>query len=152
MTDRVQTKKEALRRQGCLHSSPQDVVAPAFSNGKFFDSLDLAQVKYEMLRCVHLNGDSVSKAAQSFGFSRQAFYKALEAFQQAGMPGLMSKRRGPKQGHKLTEEILEFIAQQKLREPTLRPQQLSELISKKFGVLLHPSTIRRRLPRRQSER
>jgi len=149
MTERADAKSRALRQHGCLHNAPQEVTVPAFCSGKFFDPIDLAQVKYEMLRQVEVEGVSVSRTVKSFGFSRQAFYKALAAFQKEGMPALMSKPRGPKQGHKLTDEILAFIDQQRAKNPKLRPTDLTQIVFKEFGLSLTASTIRRGIMRRR---
>src|SRR5882672_107414 len=62
-----------------------------------------------MLRRVQSEGKSVTDAAANFGFSRPSFYQALSAFQQDGLAGLVPHKRGPKQAHKLTEEVLSFI-------------------------------------------
>ena len=76
------------------------------------------QVKYEMLRQVHIDNGSISESAQAFGFSRPSFYQAQAAFQQDGVFGLLPHKRGPQGGHKLTTEVMEFVAQQ--RSPILR--------------------------------
>jgi len=48
-----------------------------------------------------------------------AFYQAQSAFQQDGLAGLVPRKRGPKQAHKLTEEVLTFIEQVRQKEPLL---------------------------------
>ena len=52
----------------------------------------------------------VSDAAADFGFSRPSFYAARAAFQRAGLPGLLPQKRGPRQPHKLTDDVLAFLA------------------------------------------
>ena len=54
-------KRDALRQQGILNSHPRDVTHPLFQNSEFFDSGDLLQVKYEMLREVQVENKSVSR-------------------------------------------------------------------------------------------
>jgi hypothetical protein len=62
-------KESALRRHHALNPRPNAVRDPAFTSGNpFFDPRDLVQVKYEMLRRVREEGDSVSQAAAEFGF------------------------------------------------------------------------------------
>ena len=104
-------KTQALRRSGTLNLRPQDVHDELFREREFFDSRDLVQVKYEMLRRVSKEGHSISQAAASFGFSRPSFYQALTAFDTSGLAGLVPQKRGPKQGHKLTPQILGGCAQ-----------------------------------------
>ena len=65
---------------------------------------------YEMLRRVQADGNSITDAAASFGFSRPSFYQAQAAFEQDGLAGLVPRQRGPKQAHKLTDEVLAFIS------------------------------------------
>ena len=67
-------KTEALRHQGCLNPHPERVTGPLFDASDFFDSRDLVQVKYEMLRRVRAEGEPISESAAAFGFSRPSFY------------------------------------------------------------------------------
>ena len=102
-------KTRALRQEASLHPHPEQVTDELFSTQEFFDARDLVQVKYEMLRRVQSEGQTVSQAAANFGFSRPSFYQAQAAFQQGGLPALMPQKRGPKQAHKLTAEVLGFL-------------------------------------------
>jgi len=104
---RNDSKEKALRDCGALNTHP--VADPLFSDNDFFDSRDLVQVKYEMLRRVHKEGESVSRSATSFGFSRPSFYKSSGKFEREGITGLMPRKRGPRSGHKLTAEVLAFV-------------------------------------------
>ena len=116
-----------------------------FQNSNFFDPDDLLQVKYEMLRDVQVDRNSISEAARAFGFSRPSFYQAQSAFQQDGVSGLLPHKRGPQTGHKLTDEVMEFVAQQRSESPSLTPEQLAAAIQKRFRVQVHPRSIQRRL-------
>jgi transposase len=116
-----------------------------FLEEEFFDSQDLAQVKYEMLRRVRKEGAQVSQAAANFGFSRPSFYKAQEDFVREGLAGLIGKKRGPKGRHKLSTEILDFVAQRRLQDPSLRVAALLELIQETFGIGVHRRTLERAL-------
>lgn len=142
--DRKQ-KRQTLHRHGTLNPRPETVTHPLFQNSEFFDSDDLLQVKYEMLRQVHVDHESVSGASRSFGFSRPSFYQAESAFQQDGIAGLLPQKRGPRGGHKLTAEVMEFVAQQRSEDPSLTPEQIAEAIQKRFQVQVHPRSIQRRL-------
>ena len=104
-------KSLALRQQGCLNPHPERVTDELFQTREFFDPRDLIQVKYEMLRRVETEGLPVNRSAAAFGFSRPSFYQAQASFQQGGLPALMPQKRGPKQAHKLTAEVLAFIRQ-----------------------------------------
>src|ERR1035437_3999096 len=133
-----QQKRQSLRRHGTLNPHPEAVSHPLFHNSDFFDSDDLMQVKYEMLRQVHIDKGSISESAQAFGFSRPSFYQAQAALQQDGVFGLLPHRRGPQGGHKLTTEVMEFVAEQRSADSSLTPEQLAEAIQRRFRIQVHP--------------
>ena len=110
-------KHESLRQFGALNAAAEAVRDELFLGHEFFDPRDLVQVKYEMLRRVRIDGASVSQAARDFGFSRTAFYRALAVLEEQGLPGLIPRRPGPKQAHKLNDAVLEFLQRQKPAEP-----------------------------------
>lgn len=119
-----QQKRQSLRRHGTLNPHPEAVSHPLFHNSDFFDSDDLMQVKYEMLRQVHFDKGSISESAQAFGFSRPSFYQTQAALLQDGVFGLLPHRRGPQGGHKLTTEVMEFVAEQRSADSSLTPSNL----------------------------
>ena len=59
-------KQKALRQHGTLNPRPQDVRHHLFRGSEFFDPEDMIQVKYEMLRQVHVDKQPVSQAAHDF--------------------------------------------------------------------------------------
>jgi transposase len=154
MPDRTRQagKLEALSQQGTLNPRPQDVTHELFQNSNFFDPRDLVQVKYEMLRQVRIENQSVSQSARVFGFSRPSFYQAQSVFQQAGLAGLIPHKRGPRRAHKLTPEVLEFLQQARSAQPSLRFQELAQRVNERFGVLVHPRSIERQLLRQRERR
>jgi transposase len=148
-----QTDKQALLRQhGMLNPRPQDVRHPLFEGSDFFDRDDLVQVKYEMLRQVHVDRRPISQAAHDFGFSRPSFYQANSHFEQAGLLGLTPVKRGPRSGHKLTSKVMEFLLAAQKSEPSLNCTQLATLAQKKFDVQVHPRSIERQLLREKKRR
>ena len=54
-------KQAALRRGGMLNPRPQSVRHPLFQDSDFFDRDDIVQVKYEMLRQVHIDNRPISR-------------------------------------------------------------------------------------------
>ena len=142
------SKTRNLREHGALNPRPKQVRDPLFQQSEFFDPRDLVLVKYEMLRRVRTDGQSVAKAARTFGFSRVAFYQAMAAFRDQGLPGLLPKRRGPKHAHKLTESVLRFIDQKRAADSTLRAPALAAMIREQLGLSVHPRSIERALVRR----
>lgn len=140
-------KVQALRAQRCLNPRPEAVSDERFAALEFLDPRDLVQVKYEMVRRVRVDGDTVARSAQQFGFSRPSFYEAAAALDAGGLAGLVPARPGPRRAHKLTDEVLTFARERLTAEPGLRSTDLVELISERFGVRVHRRSIERALAR-----
>jgi transposase len=138
-------KLQALRRSGTLHPRAAKVQDRLFLEESFFDPQDLTQVKYEMLRRVQKDEMPISMVATSFGVSRPAFYKAQQDFAREGLAGLIARRRGPKQGHKLTGEVLAFVEHIRAQEPGVTTPELVRRIQKKFSIQVHRRTVERAL-------
>ncbi len=145
-------KLETLRQQGTLNPRPRDVSDELFQGSEFFDARDVVQVKYEMLRRVEKEGHPITEAAAAFGFSRPSFYQAQLAFEQGGIAGLVPHKRGPKQAHKLTSKIMDFLQQIRQEDPSLDSAELVGRVKKRFGVVVHSRTIERGLARHQKKR
>ena len=139
------SKLQALRQTNTLNPHPKEVRDPLFQEAAFFDPRDLTQVKYEMLRRVQKEDTPVSQAAAAFGFSRPSFYKAQEDFTREGLAGLIPRKRGPKWRRKLRPEILEFVEQLRLQEPSLKVAHLVQRIQQKFGLTVHRRSLERAL-------
>lgn len=140
-------KLQSLRELGAVYTSADEVSDELFRTHEFFDPRDLVQVKYEMLRQVQHEGISVSEAARRFGFSRTAFYQTQAVFQQYGLPGLIPKRPGPKEAHKLSRGVMGFLDRELAADGTLRTADLVELIAREFGLSVHPRSVERALSR-----
>lgn len=143
---RATQRLQALSAVGAVHPHPAAVVDPLFRDSAFFDPNDLLQVKYEMLRSVQAGKRPVVEAAAAFGFSRPVFYVAQAVFAREGLPGLLPHKRGPKQPHKLSDEVLEILAAQVRQAGTMpRAQELALLLAERCAIEAHPRTIVRRL-------
>jgi transposase len=118
-----------------------------FQQNAFFDPQDLLQVKYEMLRQVRTEYQTVRQAAWAFGFSRPSFYQAQAAFEQGGLPGLLPRKRGPRHAHKLTAEVVKFLVRARAVAPALSAPELAQQVEEHFGVKVHSRTVERRLQR-----
>ncbi|MDQ3765120.1 MAG: helix-turn-helix domain-containing protein [Actinomycetota bacterium] len=140
-------KVAALREARCLNSHPEAVTDEAFRSREFFDARDAVQVKYEMVRRVRVDGDSVSAAAAAFGYSRPSYYEAAAALDERGLDGLVPAKPGPRRRHKLTDEVCAFADQRLSADPQLRPADLVQPIAERFGVPVHPRSIEHALAR-----
>ena len=138
-------KEKALRESGALNTHP--VSDALFSASDFFDPRDMVQAKYEMLRKVHKEGQPISDAAASFGFSRPSFYKISADFQREGITGLLPRKRGPRGGHKLTADVLKFIKTMRTKEQPLSTPALLDEVEKRFEIRVHRRSLERALRR-----
>lgn len=145
-------KVEALRGDGTLYRHANQVRDAVFATHEFFDSRDVVQVKYEMIRRVEVEAQPVAPTAAAFHFSRPSFYHAQRAFQERGLAGLLPKKRGPRSGHKLTAEILAFLQDLRASDASLRPTELAERVAQRFTTRVHPRTIERALARQEKKR
>jgi transposase len=149
MAKREQPNQKALelKRTGTLNPYPEAVADLLFKENPFFDPRGLLQVRYEMLRRHSAQEMSILDAAAAFGVSRPTFYQAQAAFNRAGLAGLLPNQRGPKAGHKVTAEVLDYIAALRAAEPGLTTVQCVRAVHDHFGVTLHRRSLERALAR-----
>ena len=140
-------KLDALRQAACLNPHPERVTDPLFADSDFFDSRDLVQVKYEMVRRVHTDGQPVGLSARAFGFSRPSFYEAQASLQREGLAGLLPKKRGPRGAHKLGPDVVAFLRELLSQEPSLNSAQLAARLRQSRALRVHPRSIERALAR-----
>jgi transposase len=149
---KVDQKAVELKRTGTLNSHPDSVSDRRFQENPFFDPKDLLQVRYEMLRHHRVEGVSIVEVATRFGVSRPTVYQAQAAFQQAGLSGLLPKQRGPKEGHKLSAEVVEYVRSLRTAEPGLTTVACVQAIQKKFGFAVHRRSLERALASKKKPR
>ena len=141
-------KKKALLASGALNPHPNNVRSELFKMD-FFDPLDRAQVKYEMLRAHSVEGDSVAEACRQFGFSRESFYQIQQAFSELGFISFLPGKRGRKGPVKLKGEVLEFALEKKKENPDMDPAQLAALIKQHYGTEVHRTTVMRGMKKKR---
>jgi transposase len=146
------SKIDALAEDGTLHPSPEKVRDPKFQVGGFFDPRDVVQVKYEMLRRVSVEKASVTDVSDEYGVSRPTFYQAKTDFEEAGIAGLVPKKRGPRGPHKLQSDVVAFIETKVIPGGPIRAQELAKLIKSEFGLEVHPRTIERAVGTKKTAR
>lgn len=150
--DSNSSKAKALLEEGTLNPSPEKVSDPKFQQSEFFDPRDIVQVKYEMLRRVIMDNASVTDAAVEYGVSRPTYYQAKTNFDEAGIAGLVPKKRGPRGPHKLHREVLAFLENQVVVGEPIRARKLATLIRQEFDLDVHPRTIERALGGKKTPR
>src|SRR5215469_13082287 len=144
-------KSKELKQTGTLNPHAETVTDPLFQQNPFFDPRDLLQARYEMLRRHTAEQMSVIDAATAFGVSRPTFYQAQEAFQRSGLAGLLPARRGPKDGHKLSAEVLDYVASLRGADPKLSTGQCVKAIQERFAITVHRRSLERALARRKKK-
>ena len=138
-------KSQALARDGALNPNPEAVRDPLFIGNPFFDPKDLVQVRYEMVRRHSIDGMSISDVAAAFGFSRPTFYKSQGALAADGLIGLLPRLRGPKGGHKISDEVVAFVVDLKAVHPEWTTPQCLAAIEARFNITLHRRSLERAL-------
>jgi transposase len=141
-----------LKRTSTLHPHPEAVADPLFQENPFFDARDLMQVRYEMLRRHRAEGIPIRRAATAFGVSRPTFYQAQAMFQHAGLAGLLPQPRGPKEAHKLSAEVLDYVAGLQKDKPELTTVQCVQAVQDRFGITIHRRSLERARLRRKKKR
>ena len=130
-----------------VNPHPHAVTDELFGSSGFFDATDIVQVKYEMLRRVAVDGISVRDATHAFGYTPQTFYLAKADFEQNGLPGLLPFKPGPKENHKVTQEVLDFIRESCTSDPSLTISELAGRVQECFHIEIHQRSIQRALRR-----
>jgi transposase len=145
-------KTQALRQRGSLNPHPEKVTDPLFAASNFFDARDLVQVKYEMVRRVQVDQQSVSSSATAFGFSRPSFYQAQARLESGGLAALVPQKPGPRRRHKLDAEVMQFLQKLRSEDPSLRPSDLVGRILERFGRRIHVRSVERALAQQEKKR
>jgi len=148
LTSTPKNKQDALRATGTLNARSAQVRHSSFQTSEFFDPEDLLQLKYEALRALKSDGCSIAKAATDFGLSRPTIYQAQQQFEEQELPGLLPRKRGPKQPSKLTPQIHQYLQELAVAEPHLKAAQLATRLRGRFQVKVHPRTIEKALKSR----
>lgn len=142
MPDPRLTRHEELRQNGSYNHHADTVSAEIFTRNPFFDTHDLVQVKYEMLRAVEKDCRDVSSASEDFGFSRVSYYHIKKEFDTNGIAGLMPKKRGPKGSRKINNSDVEFARN---LEGTHTKAQMINRLRDERGVCISKRTLERKL-------
>lgn len=149
---RLDPKLATLREHRTLNPRPEGVADELFRQSEFFDARDLLQVKYEMIRRVQIDEVPIADTAEAFGFSRPSFYQAQAALTRGGLAGLLPRKRGPREAHKLSAEVMTFIEELRAADRSLSAAALAPLVKEHFGLKVHPRSIERALRRQEKKR
>ena len=151
-SSRRDAKADALRAHGALHPRPQAVQAPLFASHDFFDPRDLVQVKYEMLRQVDVEGAPWRARPTRLGSRARRSIRRRPPSSNAGIAGLVPRKRGPHGAHKLDDAVMAFVATLRAEDPALSVRALLPRIHDRFGLDVHPRSLERALRRAEKKR
>ncbi len=143
--DTPASKRTALQASGTFNPRHDRVRHPLFRGSDFFDPQDLLQLKYESLRALQKEQYSLAQAASEFGLSRPTLYQAQAHFAAQGLEGLLPGKRGPRQAHKLTPEVRQYLEELLRVEPELSARQLAVRLRRRFRLKVHPRTLEKAL-------
>ena len=138
-------KRELLQQAGTLNTRPERVRDALFRDSEFFDPCDLLQVRYEMVRLALRK--PLAEAAGRFGFSVPTCVRLKRMFREGGLQALRPARRGPRGPHKITAEVLAFVAQYRSQHGPVGCRRLVPLIERRFGVRVHARSLDKALLR-----
>lgn len=138
-------KEEQLRRLGVLNIKSEQVRDELFSTTSFFDSRDLVQVRYEMLRRHRIDKLPVKDIVEIYGVSRPTFYQIAKIYNQKGILGLIPRKPGPKGPSRCTPEIVQFVQQRLEESPDLTMEYALQEVFSRFGLTIHRRTLERGL-------
>ena len=116
-----------------------------FKTAAFFDSRDIVQVKYEMIRAASKGEGSITEISDEYGFSRKSYYQILKAYEAGGLYALIPQKPGPKKPHKLTGDATAFIESFLAGNTKAKPKEISAALEAEMGISIHPRTIYRYL-------
>ncbi len=142
-------KVEILKENGTYNSRHEKVTAPCFCSGAFFDSRDLVQVKYELLRSVSSGECTITQASKLFGISRESIYKNKAAYEAGGIQALIPKKTGPKGASKLTQQGQDFIDSYVAEHPSASASEANARMREKVGISVHNRTVERYLSKKR---
>ncbi len=143
-------KVMSLEASGTRNRHPERIRSRRFQDGGFFDPRDLLQVRYEMVRST--GNAPLAAVAAEFGVSVPTCVRIRRNFREGGLQALVPRRRGPRRAHKVSDEILDFIAAFRSEHGPVGARRLVPVIEERFGVSLHSRSINKALERQRSKK
>ena len=136
-------KKEILMKNGTFNKNYKKVTEEKFSEGGFYDPMDIVQVRYEMIKETERGGKTIDRISNAYGYSRASYYHIRDNFNKNGMSALIPERTGPKDASKLTGDLREFINEYIGRAPSASSSKIAKAIEQSKGVSVSKRTVER---------
>jgi len=83
-----------------------------------------------------------TKAANKYGFTKQRFFQLLNAFEQAGSSGLMSKKKGPKTNYVRTDNAVSQVIRHRFLDPDANAVVITQKM-KQTGIKISQRSVER---------
>lgn len=99
---------------------------------------DKVLLRYEMLREQIATKASIESISQKYGYNPRHFYWCRNRFQENGIAGLVERRPGPKNPHKIKPNIEKRILE--LRKKNLSIYEISDQLEKQ-NLKLTPKSV-----------
>ena len=80
---------------------------------------------------------SRAETARADAFSRHTLHRLERLFRDRGLAGLVPRKRDPRGPHKISDEILRFVDEQRTARGPLGSTVLVREIQARFGVAIH---------------
>ena len=142
------SKLHHLHESRTLNPHPESVTDPSFSNSSFFDSRDLLQVRYEMIR-FHTKDTTLKETAARFGMSTATCTRLKRDYLNGGLHALIPKRRGPRGPRKITSAVVDYARAYLAEHGDTSIRELAERVGEHFGISIHFSALHRALSKKK---
>jgi len=136
-------KKEILIKNGTFNKNHDKVKREGFSEGGFYDPMDIVQVRYEMIKDADDSEKTIGQISSEYGYSRASYYHIKDNFDKGGIAALIPERTGPKEARKLTGDLREYIKEYTQRNPKASSSKIAAEIESVKGVTVSKRTIER---------
>jgi transposase len=98
--------------------------------------------KFAMLIEGKCLGLGPTKAAEKYGYTKQRFFQLLDAFEQAGSSGLISKKKGPKTNYVRTENAVSQVIRYRFLDPDANAAVITQKM-KQTGIKISQRSVER---------
>jgi putative transposase len=104
---------------------------------KVINQIDL---KIQFINDWNQEYSSITDLSQKYGVSRPTVYKWLRRYEQFGIEGLKEQSRAPKRRpHRISEEILNLVIQEKLKNRKRGPRKIRAQLKRKYPKRKFPA-------------
>src|ERR1700744_5418254 len=98
--------------------------------------MSVAEQRYEAVRAVIADGETVTQVAARFGVSRKTVHQWLARYEAGGLEGLRDRSHRPKScPHQMSVSVEVALAELRVAYPSWGPRRLSYELGRRGGVV-----------------